>query len=1840
MLQNSKVNVAANQLLIRLRQSGVSLWAENGKLRYRAPQGALDDNELLALKNHKADILHLLATDAVAVKVTPDPASRFNPFPLSDVQSAYLLGRHEAFGYGGVACHIYLELNYPELDPVRVQKVWNQLILRHDMLRAAIDPSGYQQVREQVPGLTVAYTDVSAWDNVKVADKLAEIREEMGQRIYDTAGWPLFGIGVTKTPVGAVLHFSIELLIADWTSIWLLISEFEALYADPACRLPELTLSFRDYLLAERGVKETMAYSRAKDYWLQRLDELPPAPDLPLARPNSTGKAHFRRRYLQMDTSLWNGFKQQAQKRGVTPTAAVMAAYAAVIERWSRNKKFCLNLTVLNRMPLHPQVNDIVGDFTAVSLLAVDWYAGQSFCERARQMNKQLFADLDHRLFSGVEVLREIARKRGREAALMPLVFTSAIGLLEAAAMNQPQGKVEGQGISQTPQVFIDCQAMDGPFGLRVNWDIREGVFPDGMVDDMFAAFESLLFSLAGTEQAWDAAENVFLPAWQLCEREDSNATQTPLAAGLLHSEILEQAAAAPDRPAVIDGENRVTYEELLLRASAVAARLKELGCRNQDKVAIIMDKSVQQVAAVLGALAAGAVYVPIDTIQPDLRRMAILEKTAVRYVLTCSGTRLNLPEHIAVIKVDKLMPHPENILTAEGDPDTPAYIIHTSGSTGQPKGVVITHRAAVNTIKDINKRFAVSRDDRIIGLAQLGFDLSVYDIFGILAAGGTLVYPSADRQTDPSHWAELMAEHEVTIWNSVPALMQMLVSYLHSAPQINLEKFRLAMLSGDWIPLNLPDMLIKRVPSVQVVSLGGATEAAIWSIYHPYQGLQPNWNSIPYGRPLANQGFRVLDTTLRDCPVWVTGELYITGAGLAEGYYGDEKATREKFFPHPVDGQWLYRTGDTGRYTPGGEIEFLGREDTQVKIKGHRIELGEIEAVLQKHPAVAAAGVVVDGSNQDRALLGVVETAFRSGREIAKDQEQFAGLISGISEQAGFLTAELTKDVVEAAYAKLDRAILHSMLCALIRLGLFAGPEKYSVEDILKNEGIQPKYHWLVRRWLAKLTERGYLLEPAAGHFSCPQRPAAESVNQYWEEAETAWVKELGSPGFAAYLRSNAENLLELLSGRQDPVALLYPQGRLDYVEALYSGNIMVNYLNHCICTLLERIAASQPGKTLRILEVGAGTGATSAKVLSRMEGMNVEYLFTDVTASFIPRAKARFERIAGVRFGVFDVDKDYREQGLAPNSFDIVLAAGVLENARDIPFTMGSLKDLICPGGWLVFTEPTEEHAWILASQAFMMTQPADRLRLEHSYLNKNEWLQVLKESGDEPILSLPAAEHKLSALGLHLFAKRMKQDRVPLQAAELVDYIARQLPAHMLPTHLQVVDALPLTGNGKVDRRVLAKWRPKPITEVIAAQAGETAADDLELKLSRLWSEALGIPAIGRKQNFYEQGADSLIMAQVAGKIREILAGESPESDIPFDALLRQMLNYPTVAELAEFIQSQTGEKAEHAILASPELPDQVAGNAVLTSYGGGDTGPLRVVFHAALGTMNCFRLLLGHFDRQTIGPVLGITVKDAQKYCALAPDRLVETVADDYAGELLKTGHKKMQLVGYCLGGLFAVEVARRLLESGIQLTDMVLVDSHPVLFDVQDDLVIEALFVPNLHISLAQAGFGEATQDEFILGFKSIIERTGNYVPAGAACAIAGDNGLTKVGDIFRKMASFSKRERFTAYVNAMARFTGEQMPVDMAEGLFAAYRQSFLGSYFKPRPYMGDIRYLRATGSSGFMPGAHEMTLEFWREICLGDLTVTDIGGNHFSCVEEEPYATDLARLIALPLVK
>ena len=910
--------------------------------------------------------------------IVPDKAGRNRPFPLTDIQEAYFMGRSAAFELGNVGTHIYIEINCAALDLELLEIAWQRVIARHEMLRAVILEDGEQQILLETPLYRIEVADfMNAPANI-AQEGLQSIRERLSQQVFNPARWPLFEIRASCMPANRIhLHLSLDALVCDAWSLQIIFSDLLTFYRAPLTQLPAIDLSFRDYVLAEVALHESALYQRSLEYWQGRVDSLPASPDLPLAvSPGGLQQRHFVRRRFTLPAAEWSRIKDRSTRAGLTPSVVLLTAFADVLSTWSKNPRFTLNLTLFHRLPLHPQVDQVVGDFTSLNLLEVDCTVRDNFEARGRRLQKRLWDDLDHRYVSGVRVMRELARRRGGMVT-MPVVFTSMLSFTDsgqdAGALLEQLGELS-HGITQTPQVWLDHQVVESNGTLEFNWDALPELFPPGMLDDMYAAYCGLLHDLASTEDAWTALHNSLVPAYQLKEREAVNATSAPVAAQTLHELFQIQAAARPEGLAILSSRRELTYAELARESHSLAALLQQRGVTPNTLIAVVMEKGWEQVVAVLGILQAGAAYLPIDPAYPTERVAYLLRHGQAKLALTQPWLvkKIEWPSDVEPVALDSTMLARNTAPVKDiANSESLAYVIYTSGSTGLPKGVMIDHRGAVNTILDINQRFAVSPQDRVLALSSLSFDLSVYDIFGTLAAGGSIVFPDdSGVGRDPLHWLELLRRYGVTIWNSVPALIELMVEQARVAPSQRGHRLRLVMLSGDWIPILLPQQVQALFSEAQVISLGGATEASIWSILYPIGEVPAGWKSIPYGKPMVNQTFHVLRNTLEPSPVWVPGELFIGGVGVALGYWQDQERTRASFIVHPGTGERLYRTGDLGRYLPDGNIEFLGREDFQIKVHGYRVELGEIEAALTGHSEVLTAVVVAKGKAQERRLV------------------------------------------------------------------------------------------------------------------------------------------------------------------------------------------------------------------------------------------------------------------------------------------------------------------------------------------------------------------------------------------------------------------------------------------------------------------------------------------------------------------------------------------------------------------------------------------------------------------------------------------------------------------------------------------------------------------------------------------------------------------------------------------------------------------------------------------------------------------------------------------------------
>ncbi len=732
----------------------------------------------------------------------------------------------------------------------------------------------------------------------------------------------------------------LETLDGQILSIGELVSKFELQVGD---RFPVYAPEIRD-----RIEQIDRAIAKYEEFWVERLTNLQPL-SLPYAPRNCHGQpSQFKKIVLLLPQKAIDFGKQRFSEEYLAEFW--LAVWGMYLTRLSG--KTCFDLA-LN----YGELVSLESFFATQVPIRFEIDSQQSSDLAFSNVLEQLHLSKKHKCYARDIVLRypQLKSRFQYQSQNLPIVF----------------------------KIVDDCRDLDSCLGSELtlaivkgdrqsHWFYNATVFNSECIAKMQSQFLTFVEDLITKSDRPIAKLNLLSPQEKQQMLVTWNDSQADYKYDFcLHQLFEERVVQTPEAMAIRCGNLEITYQELNSRADRLAAYLQELGVEPETLVGILTEYSIETIVGLLGILKAGGAYVPLDPKYPQERLAHMIEDAKVSVLLTQQKFIAKLPQHQAeVVCLDIEQSKKKNFtITKLVKPSNLAYVIYTSGSTGKPKGVAIAHSSAVNTIIDINRRFEINQADRVLCLSSLSFDLSVYDIFGLLGAGGTLVIPPKANEIDPAAWFKAIAQEKVTIWNSAPPVMEVFVNYLLDRDEKLPDSLGLVLLSGDRISVNLPVQLKTWNEKLQVISLGGATEASIWSIIYPIKHCHSELTSIPYGRPLSNQSFYILDADRQPVPISIPGELYIGGIGVARGYLNRPDLSAERFIDNPFGdaqdssllpmGDRLYKTGDLGRYLSDGNIEFLGRLDDQVKIRGFRVELGEIETLLLQRPDLREVAVI-----------------------------------------------------------------------------------------------------------------------------------------------------------------------------------------------------------------------------------------------------------------------------------------------------------------------------------------------------------------------------------------------------------------------------------------------------------------------------------------------------------------------------------------------------------------------------------------------------------------------------------------------------------------------------------------------------------------------------------------------------------------------------------------------------------------------------------------------------------------------------------------------------------------
>ena len=953
-------------LFAELARRGVTLEFNDEGLMCRARDGAMTPDLLAAIEKLKPAIVDLLKRRAVMPK--RESVTRLgddDEIPLSfNQQRLWFLDQLNSKQCGYVMIRGY-RVNGP-INSSIVEQAIQGVVSRHRILttQIRIENEVPLQVVTESPSIHVHTAQIEGVSDDEWAIEIERWAGKVGRQPFDIAEEPLIrAYLLSRTESDHALLLTMHHIAADDWSWTIFMDEFATCYAafsqgtEPA--LSALPISYADYAAHQRASLESEKVQRQVEYWKQKLGGTLPTLNFPLDNPrpqqqtDSGARANFAISLHDRES-----LKRLAVREGATLFMALMAVFKILLHRYTSQEDIIVGTPIANRNLV--EISPLIGFFANTLIIRSSVQGDKSFLELLRDVRTSCLEAYENQDVPFEHIVEVINPPR---VVSRPPIFD-----VQFALRNVPRKKINIPGL-QLEEIDLDPRTskFDLFFFLReegdqlsVSIEYNTDLFLNTTIERIGRAYLQLVENvvdfatrpIAQIPMLREADRQLQLKTWNDTARNYSLDMT-------LHGLIEQQASATPDAIAVQFGDGRLTYGELDARAEALAVRLIGNGISVGDFVGVLMDRSEHLVVALLGVLKTGAAYVPLDPHYPEDRIAFILESAGVAALVTDDSQRSSAEElHSKVVNCgEDLDSSAAARLQLDGIPSL-AYVIYTSGSTGKPKGVAVTHRNVVNFLNSMAETPGIEKNDTLLAVTTLSFDISILELFLPLFQGATVYVATRDDAMDASALAQIIDTHGVTVMQATPATWEMLLAGGWSGSS------RLkALCGGEAFPRQLADNLLGLVS--EVWNMYGPTETTIWS---SIAKVEPSERPVPIGSPIANTALHVLDRNLEPVPIGAVGELHIGGAGVAFGYLNQEELTNERFVPDPFDDDpeaRLYKTGDLARYRENGILECLGRIDNQVKIRGFRIELEEIEAALQAHEQVAQ--VVVTAAQSSR---------------------------------------------------------------------------------------------------------------------------------------------------------------------------------------------------------------------------------------------------------------------------------------------------------------------------------------------------------------------------------------------------------------------------------------------------------------------------------------------------------------------------------------------------------------------------------------------------------------------------------------------------------------------------------------------------------------------------------------------------------------------------------------------------------------------------------------------------------------------------------------------------------
>ena len=1567
------------------------------------------------------------------------------------------------------------------LDLEALHKAIDTIVERHESLRthfAQVDGQPVQIIDPPGP-VAVLFDDLSGLDEAVQRERVVAAIDQEWEQPFDLTHGPVMRTRLIRIAGDDhILLRNFHHIVSDGWSQSVFNREFMVLYE--AFRegrenpLPPLLVQYADFALWQRQWLDEEALSRDIEYWRKQLQGIPEQLDLPKDRPRQAMQTYAADvAEAIFPAEKLTALKQLVQANQATLYMALLSAFAVLLNRYSRQDDIVVDSPIANRQ--EAQLEDLVGFFVNSLVMRVRLSPDASFNELLAGVRSTALEAYQHQDVPFERLVEVLSPERSlNKTPIFQVVF---------ALQNAPMGSQQLPGL-QVERI--------GGEELRVRFDLELHVFEHGGTLGFYWLYNKNLFDRWRMEQmarhyvgllnAIIAAPSLPLYQLQMLSAEEQqfllaelNNTARPVPQTILVECFERQVAQTPEAPAVIFAGSALSYRGLNERANQLAHYLIDQGAGPEKLIAVLLKRSPEMIVSLMAILKSGAAYLPIDPDAPELRFQQMLADAAPLMVLTQSSLRVRLPQHVNALNLDSLETQrtldSPSIASPAGIrllPHHSAYVIYTSGSTGTPKGVVVTHEGLMNYLNYSIAEYDAAGGNGAPAHSSLSFDLTVTSIYPQLLTGKPVVLSS--EQSDVEGLGNLLKDHNnFSLVKLTPAHLEVLNNSL--LPEEMNAGARALVIGGEALHYEALAAWRSHAPSTRLINEYGPTEAVVGCCVYQVRPEDPTSGPVPIGRPIANTRLYVLDQYLQPVPVGVIGELYIAGTGVARGYLNRAGLTSERFVadPYGAPGTRMYRSGDLARWHVDGVLEYMGRADQQIKVRGYRIEPGEIEAVLKQQEQVSDALVMVREHAGEKQLLGyVIACQPEDGRaeaqsaQIAHWQQLYeATYRESEDDQGDFNLAGWNSSYTGAPLPVPEMRM-------------------WVEETVARISALHPK------RVLEIGCGSGLLLTRVAPQ--CESYIGVDFSGEVLAQLDS-YVKQRNDLRHVQLRRALAHELSFVPDNSVDLVVL-------NSVVQYFPG---VDYLMQ---VLSEAVRVAAPGGNIFIGDVRSlpllEAYHASVQLYKARNDMPVQELRRQIN-----QARQNEEELALDPVLFTELARRWVKVGRA----EAALKAGDYDNELsrfryDVTLSLGPKQAIASPQHWLTWDDAGQ---WRGQPQQILREDPAQSigvrairdqraagateavhlLRGEHTAIANAGKLRVAAASprGENPDEVIKLAQSLGVALAWQGFrtdgvydaifnpqwaAQESASDaphtyyrrygNVPAQSAanlelaqELQRDLKQRLPDYMVPSAIMVVPAWPLTSNGKVDRRAL----PLPIQQ--QKESYRSPRTPQENLLCRMFAEILGLPQVGIDDNFFALGGHSLMATRLASQVRSALGVQLS---------IRTLFEAPTVAELVQRLDVKTSAETAFERI----LPLRSQGNL-----------PPLFCAHPAGGLSWCYAGFMRELDPQR--PIYGLQTS-AVMHDGPLPES-VEAMAEEYVKAICQvqpTG--PYYLLGYSFGGVLAFAIACALEKQYRQVASLTIMDSYPstderpARVETEDEMLREAARIMNIDI----AQYGDKTVD--------------------------------------------------------------------------------------------------------------------------------------------------------------